>query len=77
MLTKIDDELNDLHDGDVALPPNANSARGLEVVPVHDDVNHEVQGDRDPGDRGVANELGVAQQGCRTMMVGVKKGFRS
>jgi hypothetical protein len=59
-LTEIDDELDDLHDGDVLLPPDADAASGLEVVPVHDDVDHKVERDRNPGNGGVSNELGVA-----------------
>jgi hypothetical protein len=39
---QVDDELSDLEDGDVLLPPDADSTRGLEVVPVHDDVDGEV-----------------------------------
>jgi len=36
---EVNDELDDLHDGDVALPPDTDATRALEVVPVHDDVN--------------------------------------
>lgn len=56
---EIDHELDDLETGDPLLPPNADAARGLEVVPVHDDVDHEVEGDWDPGDGGETDELGV------------------
>lgn len=42
--TEVDDELQDLEHGDVLLPPNANTARRLEVVPVHDNVDCEVEG---------------------------------
>jgi hypothetical protein len=45
---KVDDKLEDLHDGDVLLPPDADATCGLEVVPVHDDVDHQVQGNGDP-----------------------------
>jgi len=45
---EVNDELDDLHDGDVALPPDTNAARALEVVPVHDYVDTEVQDDGDP-----------------------------
>ena len=48
MLTEIEHELGDLHDGDVLLPPDADAARTLEVVPVHDDVHTEVEGNGDP-----------------------------
>ena len=46
--TKIKDKLGDLHDGDVLLPPDADATRGLEVVPVHDDVHHQVENNGDP-----------------------------
>jgi hypothetical protein len=45
---KVNDKLEDLHDGDVLLPPDADTTCGLEVVPVHDDVDHQVQGDGNP-----------------------------
>lgn len=47
-LTKINNELNDLQAGDPFLPPDANSSGTLEVVPVHHDVNHEIEGDDNP-----------------------------
>lgn len=46
--TEIEDELCDLADGDVLLPPDADAARTLEVVPVHDHVNSQVQCDDGP-----------------------------
>ncbi len=51
---EVDDELQDLELGDVLLPPDADAARGLEVVPVHDDVDEEVERDGHPGDGGDA-----------------------
>lgn len=45
---EVDDELENLHDGDVLLPPDADATCGLEVVPVHDDVDGQVQGNGDP-----------------------------
>lgn len=71
---EVDDELGDLQDGDVLLPPDADAARGLEVVPVHDNVDGEVEGDDDPGDGGVAEELGVAEESGGTVVVGVEEG---
>lgn len=68
--------MDDLEHCDVLLPPNSDAARGLEVVPVHDDVNHQVQRDWDPGHCGVAEELGVAEEGGRTVVVGVEEGER-
>lgn len=72
-LTKVKHELDNLHDGDVLLPPDTDTARGLEVVPVHDDMDHEVQRDRDPGDGGVTDQLGVAEQRRRSVVVGVEE----
>lgn len=73
---QVDDELGDLQDCDVFLPPDADAARGLEVVPVHDDVDGEVESDDDPGDGGVAEQLGVAEQGGGSVVVGVEEGER-
>jgi hypothetical protein len=47
-LTKINNELDDLEGGNPLLPPDANTARALEIVPVHNDVNAQVQGDWNP-----------------------------
>lgn len=46
--TKIDDELSNLEAGDPLLPPNADTARRLEVVPVHDDMDEQVERDGNP-----------------------------
>jgi hypothetical protein len=46
--TDVENELGDLANGDVLLPPDADAARALEVVPVHDDVDSQVQGDDGP-----------------------------
>lgn len=73
-LTKIDDELDNLEPGNPLLPPDANSTCGLEIVPVHDNVNAQVQGDGNPRDGGRANELGVAQESGRAMVVAVEEG---
>jgi hypothetical protein len=75
MLTQVDDELDDLETGDPLLPPDADAACALEVVPVHDDVDHEVERDGDPGDGGEADELGVAQESGRAVVVAVEEGF--
>ena len=71
---EVDDELGDLEDGDVLLPPDADATRGLEVVPVHDDVDGKVEGDDNPGNGGVAEELGVAEKSGGTVVVGVEEG---
>ena len=47
-LTKVNYELNDLKTGDPFFPPDADSARALKVVPVHDNVHDKIQGDRHP-----------------------------
>lgn len=74
--SEINHELDDLEHGDVLLPPNSDSTSRLEVVPVHDNVNHQVEGDGHPGDGGVAEELGVAKEGGGTVVVGVEEGER-
>lgn len=71
---EINDELDDLEAGDPLLPPDADAAGALEVVPVHDDVDGEVEGDGDPGDGGRANELGVAEESGGAMVVAVEEG---
>lgn len=48
VLTEIDHELGDLHDSNVLLPPDADASRALEVVPVHDNVNAQVEGNWNP-----------------------------
>ena len=48
LVTNIKDELGDLADGDVLLPPDADASRALEVVPVHDDVDGQVECDDGP-----------------------------
>jgi len=73
--TKVNDELNDLENSDVLLPPDANATGALEVVPVHNDVDHEVQCDWDPRYGCQANQLGVAEESSGAMMIGVKEGL--
>jgi hypothetical protein len=72
--TKIDDKLDDLQTGDPLLPPDPDTTGTLEVVPVHDDVDEEVDGDGHPLDRGQADQLGVAEEGSGAMVVCVKEG---
>jgi len=74
--SKVKNELDDLHDGDIFLPPDADSPRTLEVVPVHDNVDHKIQSYRDPRNRGVANELGVAEKGRCAMVIGMEESQR-
>lgn len=74
VLTEINDELNDLDASDPLLPPDSDASGALEVVPVHDDVDEQVQGDGNPRDRGRANELSVAEDGGSAMVIAVKEG---
>jgi hypothetical protein len=39
-----------LQTGNPFLPPDLDAARALEIVPVHDNVDHQIQGDHSPGD---------------------------
>lgn len=66
--------MEDLQHGDVLLPPDANTTGTLEVVPVHDNVNQQVDGDRHPLHSGNSDQLGVAQKGGGTVVVGVEEG---
>lgn len=72
--TEINDELHDLQHGDVLLPPNADAASALEVVPVHHNVDQQVDSDGDPLHRSQTNELGVAKEGGGAVVVGVEEG---
>jgi hypothetical protein len=65
-----------LEHGDVFLPPDADTTGSLEVIPIHDDVNSQVQRDRHPRNRGVANELRVAEESGRAMVIGVEESER-
>lgn len=59
-LTQINDELSNLEPGDPFLPPNANATGALEIVPVHDNMDQEVKGDRDPGNSSISDQLSIA-----------------
>lgn len=45
---QVQDELNDLESGDPLLPPDSDASGSEEIVPVHDDVDTQVQQDWDP-----------------------------
>ena len=75
-LTEIQDELDNLHDSDIFLPPDADAPGALEVVPVHDNVDHQIQHNHDPGDGGLADELSVAKKSRCAMMVGVEESWK-
>ena len=47
---KINDELHNLQHGDILFPPDLDTSRRLEIVPIHNDVDQKVQGNWDPGD---------------------------
>jgi hypothetical protein len=74
--SEIDDELDDLETGNPLLPPNTDTTSALEVVPVHDDVNEEVQDDGNPRDGSGTDELSVAEKSGSTMVVAVEEGQR-
>jgi hypothetical protein len=44
---EIDDELDDLNSGDPFFPPDPDATRCLKVVPVHDDMDSQVERDWD------------------------------
>lgn len=73
--TEINDELNDLQTSDPLLPPDSDAAGALEVVPVHHDVDGQVQSDGDPGNSRVSDQLGVAENSSSTMVVAVEEGY--
>jgi hypothetical protein len=74
VLTKVDDELDNLETGDPLLPPDANATSTLEVVPVHDNVNKQIDINDNPLDSSQTDKLSVAQKGGGTMVVGMKEG---
>lgn len=46
--TKVNDELRNLEAGNPLLPPNADTTSRLEVVPVHDNMHHQINRDGNP-----------------------------
>lgn len=48
MLTQVNDKLEDLKAGNPLLPPYTNSTGTLEVIPVHDDMDRQVERDWHP-----------------------------
>ena len=73
-LTDINDKLSNLKTSDPFLPPNTNATCALEIVPVHDNVNHQVECNDNPRDRGQTNQLGVAEECSRAVVVAVEEG---
>ena len=73
VLTQINNELQNLQHGNVLLPPDADTTGALEVVPVHDNVHEQVDGDGNPLHGGQTNKLSVAQESRGTVVVGVEE----
>ena len=73
IFTKIDEELQYLEARDPFFPPDADTAGALEVVPVHDDVDGQVEDDWDPGDGRLARQLRVAEEDRCAVMVAVEE----
>lgn len=71
--TEIDDELDDLQTSDPFLPPAADTTGALEIVPVHDHVDQQVQRDDNPRHSGATKELSVAQNSGSAMVVAVEE----
>ncbi len=66
--------MRDLQNCDVLFPPDLDAAGGLEIVPVNDDVAEKVEGDGNPGDGGMTEQLRKAEESGRAMVVGVQEG---
>ena len=67
--------MNNLHDSNVLLPPDANATSTLEVVVVHDNVNGQVKSNWDPRNGSVSDKLSVAEKSGGTMMIGMEEGY--
>ena len=73
-LTDVNDELENLQHGDVLLPPDAHTTGTLEVVPVHHNVDQQVDGDGHPLHGSHTDKLRVAEKSSGTVVVGVEEG---
>lgn len=71
--TKVDEELQYLKARDPFFPPDADSTRALKVVPVHEDVNYQIESDWYPGDWRLACQLRVAEEDCCAVMIAVEE----
>jgi hypothetical protein len=69
----VDDELDYLEASDPLLPPDTDPTITLKVVPVHDNVNCQIQRNDSPLNRGMPNQLGIAQDSSRTMVIAVEE----
>lgn len=54
--------------------PDLGTAGGGVIIVVHDNVNSEVEGNDNPLDRGLAVELGVAEDGSSGVVEDMKEG---
>jgi len=70
---EVDDELGDLHGGEVFLPPDPAATSCRVVVIVHEDVDDEVKNDRNPRNAGAAVQLDIAKKSCRRVVEDVKE----
>lgn len=74
--TEVDDKLDDLKTGDPLLPPDADTAGALEIVPIHHNMNQKVDVNHNPLHSGQTNQLSIAQEGRGAMVIGVEEGQR-
>lgn len=66
--------MQNLQTSDPFLPPDADATSTLEVVPVHHNVDKQVDGNRNPLYSGQTNQLSVAKKGRGTVVVSVEEG---
>ena len=69
----VSDELEDLQPCDAVSPPRSEADGRQEVIEVHDNVHSKVQEDGNPLDRGVADDLGVAEDHGEGVVVDVEE----
>jgi len=82
---EVDYELDNLDSRDPFFPPDSDATGGLEVVPVHDDMDGQIERDwhvtlsinhikrKKSYHRGVSDQLGEAENGSGSMMINVEK----
>ena len=69
----VDDELDYLEASDPLLAPDTDPTSTLKVVPVHDNMDCQIQRYDSPLNRRMPNQLGVAQDSSRTMVIAVEE----
>jgi len=74
--SEVNDKLNNLKTGDPLLPPNLNTTSRLEIVPIHYNMDKQIQRDGNPRNGGASNELSVAEKSSGTMVVAVQEGWQ-